>query len=61
MIQTIILLRNRKAAPDIQELAWHTQVGVLLLNITILWNINIRQGHSVAMMGKDRNRTTPYV
>jgi hypothetical protein len=33
MIQTIILLGKRKAAPEIQELAWHTQLGVLLLNI----------------------------
>lgn len=54
---------ERKAAPDIQELAWHIQLDldVLLLNINILWNIDIRQDYSVARLDQDKNKTTPYV
>lgn len=49
-------MRNRKAVPDVQELARNSQVGlsVLFLRVTISQNIDIRPNHSVAEVDQDK-------
>lgn len=64
-------LKKEETSPDCQELTWFYQQGLgvaiqypqpdcgLLLSINNSQNINICQGHTVTMMDKDKNKTTP--
>lgn len=67
-------LKKEETSPDSQELTWFYQqglgvaiqypqpdCGVLLLSINNSQNINICQGHTVTMMDKDKNKTTPQL
>ena len=49
---------KQKATSELQGLTWHhSGASVLLLNINISQNLNIRQVHSVYVKDQNKNRT----